>query len=156
MSVTLLCLFLCIQWTLCFGQNCSSIEPEGSSCSSSEICGQVHGASEDTECLSDVNHLAPFQPSFCSSFSCPTNGQSNGSAILNNRIRGLQASFYSINRVFFSINITWDHPINYAQGYQLEIKDRNFLLRCSCINPDMRSFVDCSPYSLQEWRGPSL
>ncbi len=157
MSVTLLCLQLCVLWTLCRGQTCSSTGAEGSSCSTASYCRGEHGRDEDENCSrGDATSNLPDSifpkcgysipqlrvPAPCESFV-----PSNISALLDNPIRAINVSFYSVSRVNFRLNISWDHPVNAAEGYQVKIRNDDSPLfsdvGCFCIyNPNSTSIGD--------------
>ena len=152
-SVTFLCIHLCVCWALSHGQTCYSTEPEGT-CSSSDSCRAEHG-SEDNEC-SQFDQVVPTElpgniqrcsvngPFFlvepvCMSSSSPV----NSSYILDNPISSVNASFYSVNWHSFAVDVSWEHHVNHAEGYQLKITYSNNynILDCYCIyDPNFRNF----------------
>ena len=149
--ITLLCLLLCVWWTLCCGQTCHSTGPEGT-CSISGSCREEHRR-EDEECrhldqvmptvlpstVQECRRIGFFYYPACDSHSPapPT----NESYILDNPISAVNASFYSVNWRSFAINVTWEHRINPAEGYQLKFsRGLHNTIKCFCIyDPSLRN-----------------
>lgn len=155
-SVIFLCVIhLCVWWTLCHGQTCYSTELEGT-CSRSDSCRAEHGREEDNECVSldqTESTVLPNNVQRCSVVysgdqlfhSCESKAYSSSeNTSSTTTFSDINASFYSISWHSFAVNVSWEHLINPAQGYQLKFSYGYGLFStfgCYCIyDPNLRNF----------------
>ena len=133
-------------WTLSNGQTCISTGKDpNSSCSPSESCRDVH---RYDDCpiknrgfrLPNPIERCPLLQSLSYGHCEPTR-DSDTLNVTESKVISLSPHLYSINTLYFGVNISWDHPNNPTEGYELRIRRNSELIGCYCLrDPNLRNF----------------
>ena len=135
-------------WTLSLsnGQTCISTGKDpNSSCSSSEPCRVVH---RNDDCpmkrrgirLPNPIERCPLLQSLSYGHCEPTR-DSDTLNVTESKVISLSPHLYSIDSQYFGVNISWDHPYNPTEGYELRIRRNSELIGCYCLrDPLLRNF----------------
>lgn len=144
-----LCLF---SLSPCCGQTCSigTRRDTAGSCYRSKPCRADHQL-DDIDCVPNRNDPFPYPTSrppgitkcpikYGVAQRCQDLVEVNDTVLLDSTIASASVELKSIDYLRFAMNVTWSQSYNPTGGYEVRVKNGNFVIDCYCVNdPDMRS-----------------